>query len=246
LKKTRPDSIANLTVEAGNFAPPPHSQGDKAKTKAFLDFYRVDRYDAITLSSSETSLGMKLWTESKQQGFPIVVANLFTDAKGKKPVFEQFLIKKDHDYRLGVIGFISQVAWANLKDSTCTLTYKSPFEFKKLIHKVAKKTDHLTVLGEFSKAVAESLIHAFPEIDLVVTSANDNNGQSIPVGKSVIVGAQSKGYYGSYVDWNFSRPDTANPFILTTAALDGTHGVDTLVTNLISAANELIKAKKNP
>lgn len=229
-------------MEAGNFAPPAKTQADKIKAKAFLDFYRMDKYDAVGLSSREISLGMNMWLDAKGQGYPIVVGNLFTDKKGKKPAFQQFLVKKDHGYRLGVLGLVSPSAWKAVpKDSTANLTYVSPFECKKLIKLAAHRSDHLTVIGEFTRAEAESLIHVFPEINMVVTSASDNNGQSIPVGKSVIVGSQSRGYFGNYVDWHLAKQDTLNPFILTTATLDGTNGEDTLMTKLISAANELIK-----
>lgn len=221
---------------------PSKTPADKIKAKTFLDFYRMDKYDAVALSSREISLGMKLWLEAKEQGYPLVIGNLFKDKKGKKPAFEQFLVKKDHDYRLGVVGFISPSAWKALpKDSTADLTYVSPYECKKLMKLAAHRSDHLTVIGEFTQAEAESLIHTFPEINMVVTSSNDNNGRSIPVGKSVIVGSQSRGYFGNYVDWHLAKTDTINPFILTTATLDGTNGEDTLMTKLISAANELIK-----
>jgi hypothetical protein len=224
------------------------------KTKTYLDFYKYVHYDGVGLSSRETAMGISQWEDFDKQGYPILAANLFVEAKGgflhlskvQKPLFKQYLIKQDHGERLGVIAFVSDAAWkAAAKDSTQKVIYQSPFACGKLIKKVAKQCDHLTVTGEFTKPEVDSLVRVFPEIKLVLTSSTDNAGMAIPVGKSaVVIGSGTRGYTGNYVDWNFSKPDTVNPYTPANLSLDGAHGEDTLMLKLISAANVLISQGK--
>ena len=55
------DTVANLLVDAGNFAPLTKSAPDSIKIRALLDFYRSQGYDAVTLASREVHLGLAPW-----------------------------------------------------------------------------------------------------------------------------------------------------------------------------------------
>ncbi len=219
---------------------------------AFADFYRKMDYDAVGLSSSETSHGLTMWRDVAEQGLPVVAANIFESSSGKsflsrifggngeKPVFEQFIIREDHGQRLGVIGFLSPTAWKALPDSGAGLVYKSPFEMAKLVRKADRKCDHLTIVGEFTSAEADSLARAFPEVDVIISSAirNDN---AVTVGNTVIVGSTARGNNVNYVDLLPSSSDSLQ-YITKTLALDGSVPEDSTVARLLIDAKDRISS----
>ena len=241
MTRARADSVANITVEAGNFAPQSKSRTDSIKVRATTDFYRDLHYDAVGLSSREIGFGIGMWENAAKDGVPVIAANVCKDQRGKKPVFKPYIIKEDHGDRFGIIGFVSSDAWKAYSDTTRKLYLKSPFEMGKLIRKVAKKCDHLTVIGEFTTKDADSLIRMFPEINVVVSSGIKSD-QVTKVGNSLIVGSSTRGNYGSYVDWTYAPADTALHYVNMQQVLDPTVPEDTMVVRLLSKMNETIKA----
>jgi len=241
LTQTRADTVASLTVEAGNFAPAGKSRADSLKLRTLGDFYRTSHYDAVGLSSRELSFGVGMWKEAAQSGVPVLAANLFKDKRGKKPVFKPFVIKEDHGSRFGVIGFVSESAWRAHTDSTDRVFFRSPFTQAKLIRKVAKKCDHLTVLGEFTSLEADSLIRLFPDINVVVASGVRAD-QVSRVGNSLIVGSSTRGNYATYVDWKYTPADTALTYENKQQLLDDSVPMDTTVVRMLGQMNDKIKA----
>jgi 2',3'-cyclic-nucleotide 2'-phosphodiesterase (5'-nucleotidase family) len=203
LTQSRTDTVASLVVEAGNFAPASRTRADSIRVRTLADFYRTFHYDAVGLSSRELSFGVGMWKDAAHDGVPIIAANLFKDKRCKKPIFKSFVIKDDHGDRFGVIGLVSESAWRARADTSAPVFFRSPFTQGKLIRKVAKKCDHLTVLGEFTTAEADSLIHLFPQISVVVASGVRAD-QVTQVGNSLVVGSSTRGNYASYVDWNYT------------------------------------------
>lgn len=237
MTQARADTVANITVEAGNFAPPSKNRGDSIKVRAVTDFYRDLRYDAVGLSSREIGFGIGMWQNVAKDGVPVVAANVCKDPRGKKPIFKQFVIKEDHGERFGIIGFVTQTAWKAHSDTTHKLYLKSPFEMGKLIRKVAKKCDHLTVIGEFTSLEADSLIRTFPEINMVVSSGIKSD-QVTKVGNALVVGSSARGNNASYVDWNYSPADTALHYLNKQQVLDPTVPEDTTVVRLLSRMHD--------
>jgi len=214
------------------------------KAVAMLGFFQMEHYDAVTLSSRETQRGFAMWEQAAQGGAPIVVANLFKDPRGKLPVFTPHVIKKDGGRNLAVIGLISESAWNSRADTSATYVFKSPLAMGRVIKRVAKKSDHLTVLGEFTTAEADTLVSHFPEIDLVVSSGIKSAERARLVGNSVIIGSANRGYYGNYIDFSLDSSDSTHfhPEIKT---LDESIPVDTAVQNFVNSVNQQIKAGTN-
>lgn len=209
------------------------------KSRALLSFYRMENYDAVTLSSREAQQGFDIWVQAAKEGAPIVVANLFSDSRGKKPVFKQSVLKKDQGDKLAVIGFLSRSAWNSRRD-TSKYGYQDPLAMGKLIRKVAKKSDHLTVIGEFSAAEADTLVAHFPEIDLVVSSGIKSAERARTVGRSVIIGSNNRGYYANYVDFALESADSAS-FVPNTQTLDESIPIDSTMQQFVNAVNANIK-----
>jgi len=196
--------VANLTVEAGNFAPATHTRADSLKTRALLEFYRMEGYDAVTLSGREVQTGLAVWEQAAKEGAPIVVANLFRDKHSKKTVFKPYVIKKDHGEKLGVMGLLSESAWKTRRDTATTRGFKSPLDMGKLIKKLAKKTDHLTVAGDFTPAETDTFAAHFPEVDLVISSGIKSGERARTLGRTVIIGSASRGNFGNYLEFSFN------------------------------------------
>ncbi|MDD5089015.1 MAG: hypothetical protein PHI18_09510 [bacterium] len=244
--------MANLTVEVGNFAPASHTPKDSATALAFADFYRSAKYDAVALSSRETGFGFDLWRQAASDGLPVLAANVFRPGEkrsflarmlgGKpkdEPVFQPCLIREDRGQKLGVIGFVSPSAWAAFKDSTGAFIYQSPYEMDDLFRRSAKRCDHLTVIGEFSDQEADSLARAFPEIDMIVSSAIRTDAPRT-VGETVLVGTVIRGSNANFVDLLPAASDTAAFYQNTRAVLDASVPEDSTILQMLSSAKQRI------
>jgi len=215
------------------------------KTRALIDFYRMEGYDAVALSSHEIQQGFPLWEQAFKSGAPIVVANLFSDSRHKRPVFTPYVIKKDHGDKLAVIGFVTESAWKSRLDTTSSFAFVPPIAMGKLIKKVAKKSDHLTVIGEFTGAEADTLVAHYPQIDLLITSGIKTSERARTVGESVIIGSNSRGYYGNYVDFAFKASDSTS-FTPTQQTLDESIPVDSTVQQFVNTVNQNMKVPAQP
>ena len=241
MKQTRVDTVANLLVDAGNFAPQTTNRADSLKLHVLLDFYRTQKYDALTLSTREVQLGLKPWIQNRDS-LPIVVANLFPGNGGPKPLFKPYVIRQDRGRKIGVIGFVSESAWKARRDTTLDATVQPPVAMGKLIRKVAKKTDYLTVLGDFTFGEADSLAAHYPEIDLIVSSGIKSADHPRQIKNTVIIGSATRGNFANYIDFSTDPADTAHfhPFAQT---LDESVPVDSSVLKYVTHVNEAMKAK---
>lgn len=212
--------------------------------QALLNFFRMEGYEAVTLSTREAQQGFAIWEAAATDGVPIVVANLFRDKRGKKTVFKPYVIKEDHGDRLGVIGMLTESAWKTRRDTATVHGFKPPLEMGKLIKKVAKKTDHLTVTGDFSPAESDTLVMRFPEIDLVVSSGIKSAERPRTVGNTMIIGSGTRGYSANYIDFTFDRTDSTR-FHSTARTLDESVPVDSTVQSFVNSVNLAIK-NSNP
>jgi 2',3'-cyclic-nucleotide 2'-phosphodiesterase (5'-nucleotidase family) len=244
--------VANLTVEAGNFAPPYKSASDSVKALGYGDFYRKLNYDAVTLSTREATYGFEFWRNLSDNGLPILAANVYKDPKAKKPLFKesharngQFLIKKDHGDRLGIIGLVSESAWKARRDTSSHVTYRSPYAMADFITKIAKHVDQLTVMGEFTVPEADSLARLCPLISVIVSSGIKSD-QATRQGTTLIVGIGTRGNNGNYVDWNFAAADSATNFMNKTQALDSSVPEDSTTLRMISDLNTRMRLATQP
>ncbi len=240
LTQSRADTVLNLTVDAGNFAPATAAPGDSIKTLAFVEFYRRYGYDAVGLSNREIARGLSLWRKAAAEGLPVVAANVFQNAHSLKPVFQPYVIRKEQGRKLGVIGFVSASAWKAKRDTAAVERWESPFAMGKLVHKVAKKSDWLTVIGEFTLHEADSLVKAFPEIDLVVTSGVRTD-QPTRAGHSLIIGTQAKGSFANFLDLTRAPTDSLE-YSNRSQVLDESVPIDSSEVQMLTETNNRVKA----
>ncbi len=246
LSQARPDSMANVTIEAGNFVAKQYNAAEWLKATALIDFFKKTDYDAVGLSTNEIRFGLEKWESAAKSGVPVVCANLFTNPKARKPLFRQYVLKRDNGHVLGVIHFVSDSAWAARSDAETKLGYKSPFEMGELVSKVAGQCDHLTVSGDFSVTDADSLARSFPEIDLIVSAGISYGERPRTTGSTVIVGTPTKGYNGHFVDWSFVESDTTLKFRAGSTVLDAAVPTDSTIWAIVADVKQRISNAESP
>lgn len=110
----------------------------------------------------------------------------------------------------------------------------------KLVHKVAKKSDWLTVIGEFTLPEADSLVKLFPEIDLVVTSGVRTD-QPTRVGRSLIIGSQPRGSFANFVELQRPAADSLD-YVNRSQQLDDSVPVDSSEAEVLTETSNQVKA----
>lgn len=172
-----------------------------------LNFYQQEHYDAVTLGEQELNTPISTWIAARDNGLPIIAANLFYGERAKKPVFEPYKWFERAGVRMAVVGLIPERAMKLAADST--LKVQSPYEQQKLMRKLNKRTDHLTIIGDFTKEEAESLAMAYPFVDLIVSS-NPLVFKQENFGTTVLAACGGKGYYGDYMQMPVERADSTS------------------------------------
>jgi len=194
-------------VDAGNFATIANDAEATQRRDILFTFYERERYDAITLGEVELGNPIETWITARDNGMPIIAANLFMGRRSKKPLFEPYHWYERAGVRMAVVGLISERALLGSPDSLA-LRVKSPFEMQKLMRKLNKRSDHITVIGDFTPEEAESLSMAYPYIDLIVTSSQ-KVFRMATYGQTVLAPCGAKGYYGDYLQMKVERDDSA-------------------------------------
>ena len=205
IHNSRADTIPSITVEAGNFATPLNDSEEAKRHEIMFSFYKNESYDAITLGEAELKRPVEDWITKRDIGFPIVAANLYQGKRSKKPVFEPFRTFERGGVNMAVVGLVTERVAATIKDST--IRVESPFEQQKLMRKLHKRADHITVMGDFTAAEAESLAMAYPFVDLIITS-NPLVFRKQTFGKTILAYCGSKGYFGDYLQMKLDRQDS--------------------------------------
>ncbi len=195
-----------MVVEAGNFATPANDAEAVPRRDIMLEFYHNEQYDAVTLGEQELLNPITTWIAARDNGLPVVAANLYYGERAKKPLFEPYKWYERGGVRMAVVGLIPQRAAANLPDSL-GIKITSPFEQQKMMRKLNKRTDHMTVIGDFTPEEAESLVMAYPFIDLIITS-NEKVFRQSNIGTTVLAACGGKGYYGDYLQMPVERQDS--------------------------------------
>jgi 2',3'-cyclic-nucleotide 2'-phosphodiesterase (5'-nucleotidase family) len=240
-QQERWDSLPVLTVDAGSFSPAGQSVVDSVKARAAAEIFRRIGYDGIALSGRELAFGLQLWQNLARDSVPILAANLFVDAQGNTPVFpSSFRLFKRCGRKMGVLGLVSDSAWTARIDTQTAIIFRSPFLMLAQIRKAAGKCDHLTVLGEFTFAEAESLAHAVPEISTIVSSGlrYDNTEQ---IGRTVIIGAAPRGGTASFIEWYFADDEIKPHFGSRAIALLDVVPSDSTITRLVGQIGERVQ-----
>lgn len=200
--------MATVTVEAGNFATLANDEEYSKRNDLLFGFYKEQSYDAITLGTQELNSPLSVWKQASEAGLPIVCANLFEGKRSKKPIFEPYKWYERDGVRIAVIGLLTERAY--LKGAcpdSANLRLKSPYEMKKLMRTVMKRSDYIAIIGDFMLQEAESLAAAYPETNLIVSSCAGVATFS-KVGSTVIAPCGAKGYFGEYVETAVAPSDS--------------------------------------
>ena len=230
----RPEDQASLIVDIGNFAERRGARDANYKNSVLAAYYKALEYDAVGIGKNELGMGVdSLISFVEREQLPIICANL-CDLKTHKPIFQPYMIKQDHDIRMGVVGLLSTALVPAMGPDTSRYEIRSAYTYaKRWIRKAAKKSDHLTVIGDFGKDEIDSLLNRYPEIDLLLTLSSPKGDRPIEHGNSLVLGAQHKGYYGNYIEWTLASPDTVLPYQVKKTTLDTRFPNDSLIVSIL-------------
>lgn len=197
VRNNKADSVATVTVEAGNFATLVNDAEYNQRSNLLMQFYRDEHYDAVAIGQQELNSPLSVWQAAAEGGLPIVCANLFAGQREKTPVFEPYRWYERAGLRMAVVGLVMPRSLQASPDSA-SLRVDSPYEMKKFFKKLMKRTDHLTLIGDFNAEEADSLAHTYPFVNVIVSS-NGAITATRTTGSTVISSCGAKGYYGEYV-----------------------------------------------
>ncbi len=232
VRNNRVDSVATVTVESGNFAPLANDTEFEKRRDLVVSFYEQEHYDAVTLGAMELNSPLTVWQEARDSGLPIVAANLYAGERSKKPIFEPYRWFERAGVRMTVVGLVMERALKDSPDSA-SVRVDSPFEMQKFMKKVMKRTDHLTLIGDFTVAEADSLAKTYPFTDIIISS-NSTVAVTRVTGKTVVSSCGSKGYYGEYVQMDLHESkDDSTKFNTVRETLDTKIPADTVYENRV-------------
>lgn len=239
IKRSRVDSLATLVVEAGNFAAKKGDSEFSPRKKLVVDFFQEQAYDAVALGQDELTSPLSEWISAADSGLPIVAANLYGSKKSNKPLFEPYRMVERNDLTMAVVGLVPERAAVKSPDSA-SVRIRSPYQMKKLFKKLEKKSDVISIIGDFTPQEAESLAKCYPNIDLIL-SPNAQAAKALQFGNVTVMGCGSKGYFGDYVDLNLAVHDSATAKTVR-ETLDQAIPADTVYEKRVSSAQ--IKPRK--
>lgn len=206
LSKARTDTVPTLFVDAGNFATVANDEEATPRRDLLTSFYRDQAYDAVALGEAELSNPIETWQKAQENGVPILAANLFKGKRSKKPLFEPSLWVERGGLRMAVVGLVPERALLRSPDSL-SLRVASPFEQEKLMRKIAKRSDYIAIIGDFTPQEGEALAIAYPYVDVIVSSSPAAI-RTMNFGSVTMVACGGKGYYGDYVQMPVERTDS--------------------------------------
>ncbi len=223
-------------MDAGNFATLAIDKEFEPRRDLLFSFYKEQNYDAITLGPQEMNSSLSVWKQASQDGLPIVCANLFEGKRSKKPVFDAYRWTERAGVRMAVVGLIMERSVANSPDSA-EVRVESPYKIQKLMRKVLKRSDYVTLIGDFTVKEADSLAQTYPEVNLIVSS-NPALSNYFTVGTTVVAPCGAKGYYGEYIETSVARSDSAK-YEKVRETLDTKIPADTLYEKRVSQSGIL-------
>jgi 2',3'-cyclic-nucleotide 2'-phosphodiesterase (5'-nucleotidase family) len=199
-----------LTVDAGDYVDrAANGAGCSSKCKFMVTSYAGLKYDVLNIGKQEAWMGYatlkSLIDTSKTTR--IISANLL-DKKTNKPLAKPFAIKKYRNMRIGILGLLSEADFPRgsaLLDSTSLAIMPYMDAAKKYLPDIERKVDAVVVLAELSSGQIDTLIRAYPAIDLVISTGALRTGETIStIGRTRILGTGSSGYNGHYVMMDFN------------------------------------------
>jgi len=155
-------------------------------------------YDALNIGDGDFWLGIEqLRTMVESCSFPFVSANVLMHNEG---YFEPYILKEmdlgKMVIRVGVIGCLSTAFEPVIKQLGLDLTISPPSTIlSSQLHQLNQKADLIILLAHCDIAEAKDLAKKFPEINVIVSGHQSDEGLNEPItfGKTLIVNSGIKG-----------------------------------------------------
>jgi len=199
-----------LTVDAGDYVDRAGNSGCSGKCRFMVSSYEDLRYDVLNIGKQEVWLGYdaldSLIRSSAARNARFVSANL-VNVRTRRPVTDPTVIKEYGHFRIGVIGLLSESDFPRgsaLLDSTHFAVTPYLEAAGRYLPSLIRKTDAVVVLGELGSGQIDTLVKAFPDIALVISTGAIRNGeQPMTIGKTRVLGTGSSGYNGHWASIEF-------------------------------------------
>jgi 2',3'-cyclic-nucleotide 2'-phosphodiesterase (5'-nucleotidase family) len=207
-----------LTVDAGDYVDRGGNGGCTNKCQFMVTSYKDLHYDVLNIGKQEVWMGYDaldslIRATKAAKGTQFVSANL-VNVKTKRPLTNPTVVKDYGHFRVGLIGLLAEADFpkgSTLLDSTHLAVTPYMDAAKKYLPSLLKKTDAVVVLGELTSGQIDTLVKAYPDIDVVISTGAVKTGEApYVVGKTHVLGTGSSGYSGHYamLEFNPSRSDS--------------------------------------
>lgn len=183
------------------------SGGCSNKCQFTVATYADLNYDVLNIGKQEVWMGYEtLQAMIDTTGPDFISANLM-DIKTSRPLTKPAVIRDYGNLRVGLIGFLNPADFpkgTSLLDSTTMAIAPVMDAAKKYLPSLLRKTDAVVVLCELPSAEIDSLVMAYPQIALVISTGALRTGENVAqVNKTRVVGPGSSGYNGHYAVLEF-------------------------------------------
>ena len=201
-----------LTVDAGDYVDRAGNGGCSSKCQFMVTSYEDLHYDVLNIGKQEVWMGYNaldslIRATKAAKNTQFVSANLI-NVKTKRPMTSPSVIKDFGHFRVGLIGLLAEADFPRgsaLLDSTHLAVTPYMDAARKYLPSLLHKTDAVVVLGELSSGQIDTLVKAFPDIALVISTGALRNGETpLTIGKTRVVGPGSSGYSGHWAMLEFN------------------------------------------
>jgi 2',3'-cyclic-nucleotide 2'-phosphodiesterase (5'-nucleotidase family) len=201
-----------LTVDAGDYVDRAGNGGCSSKCQFMVTSYEDLHYDVLNIGKQEVWMGYNaldslIRATKAARNTQFVSANLI-NVKTKRPLTSPTVIKDYGHFRVGLIGLLAEADFPRgsaLLDSTHLAVTPYMEAAAKYLPSLIRKTDAVVVLGELSSGQIDTLVKAYPDIALVISTGALRNGETpLTIGKTRVIGPGSSGYSGHWAMLEFN------------------------------------------
>jgi 2',3'-cyclic-nucleotide 2'-phosphodiesterase (5'-nucleotidase family) len=240
------DPDANwLTLDAGNFIA--RESGDRCSPKCdlMLQSFKLMKYDALNLGTSELSLGYDgLKGLVDTLGIPLISANL-VDARTNKLIADPYVIRRYGNMTIGVLGLMKSEGTTRVlgADSAQLRVLPHLDVAKTLVPKLDAKTDAVILLCDLTSKEIDTLLQVVPRIAAVISTGPIVPGtQATRIREAWCVPCGSSGQQGTALTLEFNPAwgdSIGQSFedVQLTSDYDGTNDITQLVEQSEQAAS---------
>jgi 2',3'-cyclic-nucleotide 2'-phosphodiesterase (5'-nucleotidase family) len=202
-----------LIADAGNFTSYNRREGSEYADCMLKGMGRLG-YDVINISNKDLNNGIELLKKAEANyGLTFVSANIYS-TKTSRPLFQPYVVKKDHGIKVGIIGLTEELYWRDKAMMDTMQIEVRPYRqiAPAIINHLQSRVDYVVLLTDLRLNSLDSLLAKNPGIDLVVTTGSYQPGvrKEFNVSPALEVGTGHRGYTGNLLEIPFDpqHPDT--------------------------------------